>query len=133
MKRSLQNSAKSIMRHLFSIVAIIVVLFSSCSIKNEIKELIGIPIAMEQGTNQRANLFSSTISNLCDHSLATDLLQSVKTTSLTTNLVAIASLTAIVLLLFSVSEKEKRKHPFYNSLKISDSFPIFLLYCKLII
>ncbi|MEZ7498544.1 hypothetical protein QO200_07305 [Flavobacterium sp. Arc3] len=133
MNRTLQNSANLILRHLFTIVAILVVLFSSCSIKNEIKEIIGIPIAMEKGTNQRANLFSSTISNLCDHSLATDLLQSAKITLLTVNLAAIATLSSIVLLLFSVSEKEKRKHPFYNSLKISDSFPIFLLYRKLII
>lgn len=133
MNRTLQNSAKLILRHFFTFVAITVVLFSSCFIKNEIKEIIGIPIALEQMGNQRTTLFSSTVTNFCSQTFASDLLQSVKTTSITANLVAIATLSAIVFLLFSVSEKEKRKHPFYNSLKISDSFPIFLLYRKLII
>ncbi|WP_432221072.1 hypothetical protein ACRASX_09815 [Flavobacterium sp. TMP13] len=133
MNKCLQNRTKSLLRHLFSIVAVTVVLFSTCSVKNEIKEILGIPIAIEQNGNQRVTLFSTALSDLCANAFNADVSQSPKITLLSSNLVAIVTLSAIVMLLFSVYEIEKRKHPRYNSLKITDSFPIFLLYRKLII
>lgn len=133
MDKALQNSTKLILRHLLSLVAVAVVLFSSCSVKNEIKEILGIPVAVEQLGNQRVNLFSSTVSNLCSHPLATDLLQSVKTTIVPSTLLTTTSFSTTILDLSCIFETEKRKHPHYNSLKIADSFPIFLLYRKLIL
>lgn len=133
MNKRLQNRTKSLWRHLFSIVAVTVVLFSTCSVKNEIKEILGIPISIEQNGNQKMNLISTAVSDFCATSFNADASQSPKITVLYSNLLAIATFSAIVLLLFSVSETEKRKHPNYNSLKIVDSFPIFLLYRKLII
>lgn len=133
MNRNLPNRKKSFWRQLFSIAAVLVVVFSTCSVKNEIKETLGLPIAIEQNGSQRITLFSNTVSDLCAQSFSADASQSPSITTLTSHFVAIATLAAIVILLFSVSEIEKRKHPRYNSLKINNSFPIFLLYRKLII
>lgn len=133
MNRNLKTNIALLFRHLFSIAAITILLFSSCYIQNEIKNVLGIPTAIEQGGNKKNNAFSTAVYDACSHSLTSDLSQAPTQSSFTSNLLAVATLSAIVMLLFSVSEKEKNKHPFYNTFKICDPLPIFLLYRKLII
>jgi hypothetical protein len=133
MKSILKNKTKLILQHLTLIAAATVLLLSSCYMQNEIKNVLGISTSIEQTGNKKINIFSATVYDACSHSVTSDLSQALTQSSFTNNLLAVATLSAIVMLLFSVSEKEKNKHPFYNTFKICDPLPIFLLYRKLII
>ncbi|MEZ7516754.1 hypothetical protein [Flavobacterium frigidarium] len=133
MYHKLKDRTTFIFRHLFSIAAITILLLSSCYIQSEIKNVLGIPTTIQHSGNKKINVFSIAVYDACSHSVTSDLSQAPTQSSFTNNLLAVATLSAIVMLLFSVSEKEKNKHPFYNTFKICDPLPIFLLYRKLII
>lgn len=128
------NTAKKHRRHNFVLAAMVLVLLTSCSIKNGLKFLSGFQVNTEQGLGKKASLFSENGLEKCYQSVATTSTKiSQEISSNANDLLPAVLLTVTFLFLSGYTVRREQLHPLYGNTKISGTLPIFLQYRKLII
>lgn len=134
MGKIILNTLENNKRYLLGISAVILVLLSSCAIKNSLETFLNLPVETEQTYPKGGHSF---IENSAEECAAIDFLdnQIVQNISSSTDdlLPAVIFTTFLFLIVFHPIKKEG-KHPLYkDSGKIRNNIPIFLEYRKLII
>lgn len=119
------------MRYNFVLAAMALVLLTSCSIKNSLKNFSGNQVNTEQGLGKKAGLFSG-LEN-CYDNVTTSTKISKEISSHANKLLPAVLLTVTFLFLSGYTVRREQLHPLYGNSKISGTLPIFLQYRKLII
>lgn len=120
------------MRYNFVSVLMILVLLTSCSIKNGLKNFAGTQVNTEQILGKKASLFSG-LEECYDNVVTTSTKISEEISSNANDLLPAVLLTATFLFLSGYTVRREQLHPLYGNSKISGTLPIFLQYRKLII
>lgn len=135
MNGTIPNIFPNCKRYFLVFAAILLVLISSCAVKNSIKHIADIPIKTERGISMGNHSFSSNTLEKCSQLNVEDtqIVQKISTNS--NDLLPAVIFTFAFLFLFGLRPVSKEsKHPLYSgSGKIRSSIPIFLEYRKLII
>lgn len=130
MCRTLSNKLRHQRPYCFALVAIFLILLSSCPIKSSIKQLAGIPTKAAQ--SQANNSTPGNIEEQCLNGKATETNHSKTASSRTDNLLPNIFRIAFLFLLGFTFYKN-RSNSFYSRPKAPFAVPIFLQYRKLVI
>lgn len=133
MDKDKPNISKNHLRNIFVFTAMLLVVFTSCSIKNGLLSLADIPVNTEQGLAKKSNIFIVDGLEKCCYSDTSDPIISQEVSISASDFLPILLLTATFLFLLSFTLGKEQSHPLYGNLKISGSLPIFLQYRKLIL
>ena len=125
--------SKNHRRHNIVLAAMVLVLLTSCSIKNGLKFLSGFQVNTEQSLGKKASLFSENGLEKCYQSVATISTKISQEISSNANDLPAVIFTVTFLFLFGYTLSKEQLHPLYGNSKISGTLPIFLQYRKLII
>ena len=120
------------MRYNFVSIFMILVLLTTCSIKNGLKNFTGNQFNTEQVLGKKASLFSG-LEKCYDNVVTTSTKISEEISSNANNLLPAVLLTVTLLFLSGFTVRREQLHPLYGNTKISGTLPIFLQYRKLII
>lgn len=131
MDRILSNITKNHQRYFFVFIAVFVLL--TCPVKSSIKSLVGIPVNTEQGFAKGSKPVLANGTGQCVYSEITDSKISQTNSANGNGLLPAIVLTAAFLFLLGYKPSNEQPHPFYRSLKIAETLPLFILYQKLII
>ena len=132
---SIPNITANVKRYFFVFATMLLVLLSSCSVKNSIKTLAGIPANTEQSLPKGNQNLSVNASDKCAQFEIADTQIVQKIFSNTNDLLPVVLFTAALFFLFGFRPVNKEhNHPLYRgSAKIRNSIPLFLEYRKLLI
>ena len=133
MDKAKPNNSKNHLRDIFVFAAVLLVVFTSCPIKNGLLSLADIPVKTEQGLAKKSTLFSGNGLENCAYSETPDTLISQEISFNSSDLLPVLLLTATFLFLLSFTLCTEQLHPLYGNLKIYGTLPIFLQYRKLIL
>jgi hypothetical protein len=133
MDGTIPNISKNKLRDFFVFAAMLLVLLTSCPIKNGLLSLADIPINTEQGSSKKSTLFSGYGVEKCFYSETSDTIISQEISINTNDLLPALLLAAAFLFLLGYISYNQPSHPLYGNLKITGTLPIFLQYRKLIL
>ncbi|MDP2041143.1 MULTISPECIES: hypothetical protein [Algoriphagus] len=133
MNKAAKNISKNKLRDFFVFAAMLLVLLTSCPIKNGLLSLADIPVNTEQGSAKKTNLISGYGVEKCFYSETADTIISQEISISANDLLPALLLTATFLFLLGYIFCKEQSHPLYGNLKIYGTLPIFLQYRKLIL
>ena len=133
MDKTIPNISKNQLRDIFVFAAMLLVLLTSCPIKNGLLSLAGIPVNTEQGLAKKTNLISGYGVEKCFYSETADTIISQEISINANDLLPALLLAATFLFLLGYIFCKEQSHPLYGNLKITGTLPIFLQYRKLIL
>ncbi len=133
MGKIILNSLENNKRYLLAISAVVLVLLSSCVIKNSLETFLNLPVETEQTYPKGGHSF---IVNSAEECAAIDPSDNpiIQVSFNADNLLPVVIFTTFLFLIVFHPIKKEGKHPLYkDSGKIRNNIPIFLEYRKLII
>lgn len=133
MNKTIPNISKNKLRDIFVFAAMLLVLLTSCPIKNGLLSFAGIPLNTEQGSAKKNRLISEYGVEKCFYSETADPIISQEISISANDLFPVLQLAATFLFLLGYIFCKEQSHPLYGNLKIYGTLPIFLQYRKLIL
>ncbi len=133
MDKAKPNILKNHLRDFLVFAAMLLVVLTSCPIKNGLLSLANIPANSEQRLAKKSTIFSGERIEKCIYSETADPIIFQEVSSSANEFLPILLLTATFLFLLSFTTGRDQAHPLYGNLKITGTLPIFLQYRKLLI
>lgn len=115
----------------FAITALMIL--TSCPIKSNIKKQAGIPANTEQGAAKNQQALAANGTSICSYTEQTGSKISQSFSLSKGGLLPIVLFAVTFAFLFGCTALKVQPHPFYTTLKVNGTLPIFLQYRKLII
>lgn len=134
MDRTTPYLVKNYQRYVAALAVFVLVLLTSCPVKNSLKSLAGIPVNTEQGSAKKNSPLLGNSLEICIQSDITDAKISPTTSSSTNDLLPAVLILTVLSFLFRgyISDEEPSKVG-YRTQSISPTLPIFLRHRQLII